>query len=93
MFSVDCPFKNYFSVGCALDANFVHTHVDMFRKQFLALELLGCLAVSNLIIFTSVVNRIINAGRNGRVTLHKFMIRAYRCSMCATLVTRTTSRR
>jgi hypothetical protein len=55
MFSVDCPFKNYFSVGCALDANFVDTHVDMFRKQFFSLELLGCLAVSRLIIFTSML--------------------------------------
>ena len=29
-------------------------------------------AVSKLIIFTSIVNRIINASRNGRVTVHVY---------------------
>ena len=53
----------------------------------------GCIkmigAVLKLIIFTSMVNRITNTGRNERVTQQVFD----KCSMYAPFVTRHTSRR
>ena len=46
-------------------------------------------AVGKLIIFTSMVNRIINTCRNERVTLQVYDT----CSMCTPLITGYTSRR